>query len=511
MQIRVLSRAATEPPGKRNTLFLRESDWNDWWKFATLYGVTFADQDGRRHRLGNIKVGQRGMRPPLDDHPAVRPRLPAKLQEFDEDTFSLGQDTDYYENVEKLGSSTREAIHRALRDLAYDLELFRSVNEEDVLWESLLRDVPAELVRGQFARLAHGDIRLTPFDFSFVHRSDYGSELTLAFEVRPDSFPPTNIHAIIGRNGVGKSTLLNAMEHSLINAGAPVAGRFIGSNKKLFTEFVNLVSVSFSMFDEFPRIEENHDRREFDHSYIGLESQDVDEETGEAGSQLDFQLDKLISAIDTCLVVEGKRSRFRSALEILEGDPIFAQLGLVELLENSPRNEFVEYVDATFSRLSSGHKIVLISITRLVATVEEKTLILIDEPESHLHPPLLSAYIRALSGLLSDRNGVAIIATHSPVVLQEIPATCVWKLSRTGKVNAAARPDIETFGENVGILTDEVFGLEVSATGFHKMIMDVAADSSTYRGALARFNGQLGMEGRAILRGQILNRAEGNT
>lgn len=59
-----------------------------------------------------------------------------------------------------------------------------------------------------------------------------------------------------------------------------------------------------------------------------------------------------------------------------------------------------------------------------------KTLVLIDEPESHLHPPLLSAFIRALSDLLLDRNGLSIIATHSPVVLQEVPKRCVWKINR---------------------------------------------------------------------------------
>ncbi|MGN9540532.1 AAA family ATPase [Escherichia coli] len=63
--------------------------------------------------------------------------------------------------------------------------------------------------------------------------------------------------------------------------------------------------------------------------------------------------------------------------------------------------------------MSSGHAVVLLTLTRLVATVEEKTLVLIDEPESHLHPPLLSAFIRALSDLLLD-NGLSIIATHSP-------------------------------------------------------------------------------------------------
>ena len=64
-------------------------------------------------------------------------------------------------------------------------------------------------------------------------------------------------------------------------------------------------------------------------------------------------------------------------------------------------------------------------MTHLADRVAERTLVLIDEPETHLHPPLLSAFVRAMSDLLIDRNGVAIIATHSPVVLQETPRTCV--------------------------------------------------------------------------------------
>jgi predicted ATP-dependent endonuclease of OLD family len=66
-----------------------------------------------------------------------------------------------------------------------------------------------------------------------------------------------------------------------------------------------------------------------------------------------------------------------------------------------------------FNKLSSGHKVVLLTTTRLVETVEERTLVLLDEPEAHLHPPLLAAFVRALSDLLINRNGVAIIATPS--------------------------------------------------------------------------------------------------
>jgi len=66
-------------------------------------------------------------------------------------------------------------------------------------------------------------------------------------------------------------------------------------------------------------------------------------------------------------------------------------------------------------KLSSGHAIVLLTITRLVE-LDERSLVLIDEPEVHLHPPLLSAFVRALSDLLIELNGVAIVATHSPVM-----------------------------------------------------------------------------------------------
>jgi predicted ATP-dependent endonuclease of OLD family len=97
---------------------------------------------------------------------------------------------------------------------------------------------------------------------------------------------------------------------------------------------------------------------------------------------------------------------------------------------------------------------------------------LLDEPEAHLHPPLLSAFIRALSDLLVNRNGVAIIATHSPVVLQEVPKICVWKIWRNGREVVVERPEIETFAENVGILTRKVFGLEVANSGFHKLLSE---------------------------------------
>ncbi len=139
-----------------------------------------------------------------------------------------------------------------------------------------------------------------------------------------------------------------------------------------------------------------------------------------------------------------------------------------------------------------------------------KAIVLLDEPESHLHPPLLSAFVRTLAGLLHDRNGVAIIATHSPVVLQEIPYSCVWKIYRVGESVTTSRPGIETFAENVGVLTSEVFNLEVERSGFHDILVKSVETGRTYEEIVTDYDNQLGFEGKAILKALIANRDRSN-
>ncbi|HEY1622960.1 MAG TPA: hypothetical protein VGG16_04105 [Streptosporangiaceae bacterium] len=70
-------------------------------------------------------------------------------------------------------------------------------------------------------------------------------------------------------------------------------------------------------------------------------------------------------------------------------------------------------------------------------------------------------------------------------------------------------PDIETFGENVGTLTSEVFGLEVTNSGFHRMIAEAAAGQASYREVLDTFGGQPGSEARALLQALVTVQGRG--
>jgi len=198
--------------------------------------------------------------------------------------------------------------------------------------------------------------------------------------------------------------------------------------------------------------------------------------------------------------------RWQQALRTLESDPIFQEHELAQLA-TFDHEAASEGVARYFERLSSGHKVVLLTITRLVELVEEKTLVLLDEPEGHLHPPLLSAFIRALSDLLVQRNGVALVATHSPVVLQEVPRECVWILNRTGSRSRVDRPIGETFGEGFGVLAREVFGLELTSSGYNELIRKAVDEANgNYTSVVSAFNGKLGSEGRAVARALCISR-----
>ncbi len=262
--------------------------------------------------------------------------------------------------------------------------------------------------------------------------------------------------------------------------------------------------LSFSAFDEFdlpyPVRSGIQSHRVGMHPNSVTLTQTATDDTLNAVEQREISFEEQFkSSFERCLSGPRKR-RLKEAIATLETDPLFAEASLSTLISGDSQG-LADSVASLFARMSSGHKIVLLSITRLVELVDERTLVLLDEPEGHLHPPLLSAFVRALSDLLVKRNGVAILSTHSPVVLQEVPKSCVWVLWRSGRESRAARPEIETFGENVGILTREVFGLEVTNSGFHRMLKTAVNEpGATFESVSAKFNGHLGAEAQAIVR-----------
>jgi predicted ATPase len=489
-----------------SVVYLRDTSWDDWFKFSTTFDVFYVNGSGHTVTLGATKIGRFGLRPgrnsPNLDDITRHPRPPSSFETLPEDFFSLGQDTSYYESLSDIGASFREEYLASMRDIAFDSSLLERAKNEEVTRVSLLRTVPLLTVEEQFSRLARGGSRLTTFNFKFNLKYTKTDPVpTVRFAVKPNSLPPTNVHVLVGRNGVGKSTFLH-------NLATHLVGRERTNERE--SAISNLVSVSFSAFDAFEPISTPHDRlSSLTYHYVGLKKRHTKKSNPGAIKSLASLAREMQDSARVCF--EGaRRARWVRGLRLLESDQIFASAEIADVTEAATSvDDVLSHIATVFRRLSSGHKIVLLTVTKLVETVEEKSLVLIDEPEAHLHPPLLSAFISSLTDLLKNRNGVAVVATHSPVVLQEVPRTCVWKINRIGDRTSLQRPRIETFGENAGTLIDEIFGLEVTATGFHRLLREVALEYRDYESALSAFDGQLGAEGKAILRSMIMNMEDG--
>lgn len=477
-------------------VYLTKDRWDDY-TFKTQFYAIYVDTKGAQIELGAVKIARLGMG---DGHATTE--LPRSFARLDDTHFSVANDDEYYRQLLTLPEKVRASILDGLRDMAWDPSIFRVAGHEDVTVVSLLRELSASNVRGHLNRLIHKLPPLTPYALSYVLPD--GTNL-LTFEVSPNSSPPSNVHVLIGRNGVGKTHLLGGMARSLVGPAVDAGrGHQVDGQFNTPDEISNVVSVSFSAFDTFLALDERDTRRsDIKYAYVGLKSPEG------VASGADRDPDQLArdfaQSLRVC-VSDSRRHRWQRAVTALNADPNFRDADLLRLADPERSQDLAEAAFNAFKDLSSGHSIVLLMLTRLVEKVSEKTVVLLDEPESHLHPPLLSAFIRALSDLLRDRNGVAILATHSAVVLQEVPSTCVWTIVRAGDVWNVVRPTIETFGENVGVLIHEAFGLEVQETGFYRMLKDAVEELDSVDAVREHFGGALGAEAEALVRTRVLLR-----
>lgn len=515
----VLDRNEYKPNSSTNTAYLDVDYWNDY-SFITMFYLTVFDNKGEEHEIGNVKIAFKGQTTDKGTYTT----LGKSFSFLNDQYFSLGTDVEYYKNLNKLAPELKQEILTALEDIVYKPEKLKSIEDEEVLNTSLFRGVTLSDVHGQFSRVLGGLAELSDFDFNFVRQGlDGFCNLKIPFKVKVGSVPSTNIHAFIGRNGCGKTTILNSMIDAITNPEHPLC---FFTESSIFNEsripkgyFRSLVSVSFSAFDPFtPPREQPDPAKGTKYFYIGLKNRKNSEALNSLG---DLRKD-FVSALIGCLSNENKKDLWLDAIGSLSSDQNFENMGLSILnaryanFKEQHKNiqidndKFVElfYQDITsyIQRMSSGHAVVLFTITRLVNNVGEKSLVLLDEPEGHLHPPLLSAFLRTLSNLLYIKNGVAIIATHSPVVLQEIPKSSVWKIIRSGEAIAVKRPEIETFGENLGVLTREVFALEVANSGYHSLLTKSVESGASYDEILSEYKNQIGLEGRTVLKAMVLSR-----
>ena len=459
-----------------DTFLLVQDNWNDFG-FYTSFNL-YSWINGNIKYIGVVKIGQFGV-------DKGRINIPKIFSKLSEDYFSLGQSVEYYKYFAEIDDG--RAYLTALKDftLEVDPERREKIQCENIFIKSLRRwdDNKAQTIEEyKNALVLDSEIE----DYSFIY--NYNEMVSLKFNVEKDSFPPTNLHVLTGRNGVGKSKMLVTMVRAILNnfVGAKIIDNYG------FECFSKIIHINLSPFS-FKPIKNN--------STIQYHCLSLNEPSN----------NKSINRFKEYMMLIGKADKFKlwsEFIEALNTDPILNALNLNErIIERDIFSYKTNRVLSNlFSELSDGHKSLLLIVSCLIAHVSERTIVFIDEPESHLHPPLVATLIRAIINILKQQNGVGIIVTHSPVVLQEIPKDCIWILNRQNDCVSARRPSLETFAENINHIMTEQFGLQLLNSGFYHYIKDAVKKCNSESEALNLFRNRLGMEGKLLLKVLFLDK-----
>jgi len=367
-------------PSNGNEVLLVRDKWNDWFTWVTQFYVIVVTQENQRIDIGHVKIAQAGM---THESATTSTLLPAAFPRLGETWFSIGQAENYYEQLNELGDEYRDWYLNAIRDIARDTSILDKYADEEVLRRSLLRDIDIDRVRNRFNRLANGDAALTDFAFRFTFPKDprtTDAPPQLHFQVTPASNPPTNVHVVIGRNGVGKTRCFDYLSRAFFGLpardGGPVGEIGPRSPFGLISPFAGkghgfagLVTVSFSPFDEYGPLVSSNSRLEVKYAYVGLirESAEQISLTGDDDDELATLTIKgrpelardFLKGISACRGA-ARRRRWLRAVELLEADPLFLDANAKAVIDDTAEG-WEGRTRKWFRRLSSGHSVVLLT------------------------------------------------------------------------------------------------------------------------------------------------------
>lgn len=127
------------------------------------------------------------------------------------------------------------------------------------------------------------------------------------------------------------------------------------------------------------------------------------------------------------------------------------------------KSDPVRVIDGKIYPMSSGEVSFVNLICTLCLHIENGSLILLDEPETHLHPNLISSLVAVLNNLLKETGSVSIIATHSVYFVREVPRVQVHIFKKDDNEIKILKPRLKTLGASIDSISQFIFEDEITS------------------------------------------------
>ena len=411
-------------------ILVLNNGWNDYGMNTEFNLFYYLDANNYEY-IGEVKI--------INIETNITEVIDEKFTVLNENYCSLGQKFNYYDNLKSKLGKNFESILWALKDAAFYPEIQDKFEQESAFINSLIRyDEPEQLLREAKYKIYNYDLsNLYSFKYTFSPKfSD--TSLDIDFNFNNNGNFPDRIYAIIGKNGTGKTQLMTSLPIDIYKK----ADENFTPKTPMFSK---VIAVSYSAFDTF---EIPKKTATFNYLYCGLKDENGERMTDRA---------LLLRFHNTWKKIK-KQERMSQWVKILSN---FLDKEIIDEFIILKKDEFEVSLDGftkTRKMLSSGQSILLYIITEIVANIRYDAIILYDEPETHLHPNAITQLMNTIYELVNEFQSYCIIATHSPLIIRELLSKNVFVMERESNYPSLRKIGIETFGENLTVLTEEVFG-----------------------------------------------------
>ncbi|ODP27258.1 Protein ea59 [Paenibacillus nuruki] len=404
--------------------------------------------------------------------------LPISFEKLNKSYFSVGVNLDYYKNLEDVGYMIYPNLLKNLNDLIFDKQLFEKAKSYKEIKDFLIQNIEnnEEIKTAQYIFYKKENIKpnyITYFDFNYYH---YGNNLKINFDFNKHKYLPYRINAVIGSNGTGKTKMLIQLADALSR---------VDINEETFIPstpiFSQVIAISYSYFDEFDKPNSSED---FSYKYYGIRSNNG-----------------IISKSQMAVKINDSLHRLNTKDRLMKWKKVLSSIIPLETLEYL----ITGVPEEVFKQLSSGQNMILVMITNIMANIKNSSLILYDEPELYLHPDAVMSLTKMLYELLEEYDSYAIISTHSPIILQEIPAKYVRVFEKIDNKIIIRPLGIESFGEDLTSITEEVFYSSQKDSLYKNFFNKITQDLS-YDEILLLFNNKLSFNAKVYLKTIINNK-----